>query len=122
MAGAAAACEIPPALADGRRVESAGYLVVYRTAPAPIAVGGRFDVELAVCPAAGKAPVRGATVDATMPEHRHGMNYRPEMTTLGPGRYRAAGLLFHMPGLWRVEFKLATASGTVVVGESLTVD
>ena len=41
------------------------------------------------------APVE---VPARMPEHRHGMNYRPSLTPQGPGRWRADGLLWHMAG------------------------
>jgi hypothetical protein len=37
-----------------------------------------------------------------MPEHRHGMNDRPDMRALGRGRHRSGGWLFHMPG--RSEF------------------
>ena len=43
-------------------------------------------------------------VDAWMPEHRHGMNYRPTVTRLAPGRWRAEGLMFHMPGRWELVF------------------
>jgi hypothetical protein len=39
-------------------------------------------------------------VDATMPEHGHGMNYRASLAPLGNGHWRAEGLLFHMPGRW----------------------
>jgi hypothetical protein len=35
-----------------------------------------------------------------MPAHRHGMNYRPSVASLAGGRFRAEGLLFHMPGHW----------------------
>jgi hypothetical protein len=41
-----------------------------------------------------------------MPEHRHGMNYRPTLASRGDGRYLAEGLLFHMPGRWRLLFDL----------------
>jgi hypothetical protein len=42
-------------------------------------------------------------VDATMPEHRHGMNYRPVVSARSAA-YRAEGMLFHMPGRWDVTF------------------
>ena len=41
-------------------------------------------------------------VDAHMPEHRHGMNYRSTLQPLGGGRWRAEGLLWHMPGRWEL--------------------
>ena len=32
-------------------------------------------------------------VDATMPEHKHGMNYAPTIASRGDGRYRAEGMV-----------------------------
>ena len=65
-----------------------------------IVVGEPFGVDLAVC--GGGAAFDRVTIDATMPRHRHGMNYKPRMTDLGGGRYRVKPFVFHMPGLWRV--------------------
>lgn len=39
-------------------------------------------------------------VDADMPAHRHGMLSAPVVTPLGEGRFRAEGMLLHMPGEW----------------------
>jgi cytochrome c peroxidase len=58
---------------------------------------------VAACAKAGPAP-KTLKVDAHMPAHRHGMNYAPKVTALGPGRWRAEGLLFHMPGRWELVF------------------
>ena len=44
-----------------------------------------------------------------MPEHRHGMNYAPEVKAVGPGRWRAEGLMFHMPGKWVLVFEIRAA-------------
>ena len=44
-----------------------------------------------------------------MPEHKHGMNYAPEVKQLGPGRWRAEGLMFHMPGKWEFVFEVRAA-------------
>lgn len=62
---------------------------------------------LAVCPVT--AQLRG--VDASMPEHRHGMNYRPSLVSLGRGRWRAEGLLWHMAGRWELSFELRLEDG-----------
>jgi hypothetical protein len=32
------------------------------------------------------------------------MNYRPTVEARGDGRYRASGLLLHMPGRWQLTF------------------
>ena len=68
--------------------------------PAQVRVGEAFAVEVAVCPAA--ALDRAA---ATMPEHRHGMNYKPSIRPAGEGRYRTEGWVFHMPGRWEFAFE-----------------
>ena len=69
-------------LGETRRIEGANYTVAYRTVPDPIRVGAHFALDFAVCPRAGAtaAAPRSVRVDATMPEHRHGMNYRPVVT------------------------------------------
>lgn len=76
--------------------------------PAKIPIGEPFDLEIVLC-SSGGAPPALQRVDAEMPAHKHGMNYRPSLVTVGPGRYRADGLMFHMPGLW--EMRLETAGG-----------
>ncbi len=102
LCGAAHGCELPA----GARVESAGFALSYRTLPARIALGEHFALEYAVCPRPGAAMPATVSVDAWMPEHRHGMNYRASVTSLGGGRFRAEGLLFHMPGRWEFVFEL----------------
>lgn len=67
----------------------------------PIRVGDPFAIDLAVC-GAGDAEVDRITINAIMPVHRHGMNYKPVIAKLGKGRYRAQSFVFHMPGLWQI--------------------
>lgn len=110
-AGTAAACgeELSGAT---RRIEDARYEIVFRSAPAPIETGKHFSLDFAVCPRAGAGPPDAVRVDAVMPEHRHGMNYRPVVVARGTGLYRADGLMFHMPGRWEIRFDVVTAAGT----------
>jgi cytochrome c peroxidase len=75
---------------------------------APISVSQHFSLEIAACAKSGPAP-ESLKIDAHMPEHRHGMNYAPAVKALGPGRWRAEGLLFHMPGKWEFVFEIRTA-------------
>lgn len=92
---------------DGQdAVESAGYVVVYRPRPSPIIVGRHFSLDLAVCPRGDAPPPATVRVDAHMPEHRHGMNYKAVVTPEAGDRYRADGLLFHMPGRWELVFEI----------------
>ncbi|MXU65091.1 hypothetical protein [Oceanomicrobium pacificus] len=74
---------------------------------APVSVP--FAALLVLCnPADGEL----RDVTATMPAHGHGMNYRPTIRQDGAGAYRIDGLLFHMPGLWRIEAVLQAAGET----------
>jgi len=99
----AAMLKAPHALhADGD-----GYTVAFVPRPAPLATGHHFALDIAVCPGPGAAPPRGLRVDADMPAHKHGMNYRATVAAREPGLYRAEGLLLHMPGRWRFIFDLA---------------
>ena len=99
LPAAAAPCETPPGFAPRARVEAAGVTVLFRTVPETIEVGRHFVVEAVVCP---RAP--GLRVDGRMPEHRHGMNYRPRVSAREDGVHVAEGLLFHMPGHWQLVF------------------
>jgi hypothetical protein len=103
FAGTAAACEARGGITPPQgRIESSGIVVVYRTVPSQVELGRHFTLEALVC-ADDPAPVL-TRVDAQMPEHRHGMNYRPTLTSEGAGRYVAEGFLFHMPGRWQLIF------------------
>ncbi len=97
LAPAAQACELPGGAAQP--VKSAATTVLFRTVP--LRVGEHFAVEFAVCPVP-----EAVTVDAWMPDHRHGMNYKPTIAALGAGRYRAEGLMFHMAGRWEFVFEV----------------
>jgi hypothetical protein len=102
-----------------RLIEGDHYVVAYRTLPSPIVAGEPFAVEFAACPRAGAAAPQSVRVDATMPEHRHGMNYRPTVVAKGDGRYRADGMLFHMSGRWEITFDLVMPSGVERLAGSL---
>ena len=108
--------------ASRRSVDGANYVVVYATKPGPIVVGEHFVVDFAVCPRAGGARPRSVRIDATMPEHRHGMNYRAAVAELAPGRYRAEGLLFHMPGRWEITFDVVADGATERLASTLSVE
>jgi hypothetical protein len=82
----------------------------------PIVVGRHFALEVQVCPP-GAVLER---VDATMPEHRHGMNYRPSVKPLGAGRWRVEGLMFHMPGRWDLQMDVRLTDGTRRLRDTLT--
>ena len=93
-----------------RVVSSPRHQVVFVAQPAPMAVGRHFSLDIVVCARGGASLPLALRVDADMPAHRHGMNYRPTVRALGDGRYRVDGLLLHMAGRWRLLFDL-TADG-----------
>jgi hypothetical protein len=100
--GAFAACPLSaPALAAD------GVQLAWRVDGGPPAVGRMFALTVDVCP----ADARLRRVDATMPEHRHGMNYRPGVKPAGEGRWRVEGLMFHMAGAWELRFDVETPGG-----------
>lgn len=101
-----------PNLEGGKVVESQRYRLAFRTAPPKIAVGQTFAVEVALCAKGSAQKVEELRVDAHMPAHRHGMNYKASVKSLAEtGHYRAEGLMFHMPGRWEFLFDVRDAQG-----------
>jgi cytochrome c peroxidase len=100
LAASAAACEPP---VKGARLESARYALAYKVSE--VAVSRHFTMDVGACAKSGALPDR-LKIDAQMPEHRHGMNYRPEVKSLGGGQWRVEGMMFHMPGRWQLAFEL----------------
>lgn len=109
---AALACKPELPGAKSELVESPKYALAFRTQPEKIAIGQHFTVELALCSKDGAAAPESVRVDAYMPDHRHGMNYKTVVTSAGAGRYRAEGLMFHMPGRWEYIFEVRAGGGT----------
>ena len=104
-----------------RLAESAQYRLAWRSDPAPIPVGRLFALEVTVCP---RAPGRAAAalgVDARMPAHGHGMNYKPSVKPAGDGRFRVEGLMFHMPGQWELVFELRESGRVERIVQALAV-
>jgi hypothetical protein len=106
---AAEACDAPSDFTARGRLTSGGVVVVFRTMPASIEVGRPFSVEAIIC---ATPPAQRVRVDARMPDHRHGMNYRPTTTMTGNDRYLTEGLMFHMPGRWQLSFDVEQGGRT----------
>ena len=106
---AAPPCEAPQGFGVPGRLESSDVVVLFRTVPSPIEIGQHFTVEALVCPTPPIGAAAGFMVDARMPAHRHGMNYRARVFRKPDGIYVAEGLLFHMPGLWQLVFDVERA-------------
>ena len=80
-------------------------MLYYAPVPA-IAVNKHFGLDITACPKTGAAGPVQLRVDARMPAHQHGMNYKPTVSANGANRYKAEGLMFHMPGRWELVFEL----------------
>ncbi len=111
-AAGAQAQQCATAMSGGTVVDAAHYELAYRTQPAKVAIGRHFSLEVVVCGKAGAGGADGLQVDAFMPEHRHGMNYRASVKPLGPGRFQVDGLMFHMPGRWDLLFDVSSGGRT----------
>jgi hypothetical protein len=112
----ATACEPPLAGPGVQRIDGSGHVVAWR-APQPVPLAQFFTLEFAACARSGDR-IEAPRVEATMPQHGHGMNYRPTVESLGGGRFRAGGLLLHMPGRWQLSFTV----GGETLRAVLTVD
>ena len=121
-ATALAACPVAPeaAKAGVTRVAAPKAIVLFQPRPGPIKVGALFSLDLSVCATEGE--VRAIAVDATMPEHKHGMNYKPVIKPAGTGAFTATGLMFHMPGRWQFAFEVDTTSGRERILHNVTVE
>lgn len=113
-APAFAACPPPPEA--GARLDGGPVQLAWRAEPASIAVSRPFALLVTLCP----ADARLLRVDATMPEHRHGMNYRPSLQPLGGGVWRVEGLLWHMAGRWELRLDVEAAGATHILRQSVT--
>jgi hypothetical protein len=84
------------------------YRVTWQSDPDPVPLNATFALEVEVADAAGgDVSALELAADAAMPDHGHGMNTKPRVTRLGPGRFKVEGMLFHMPGYWELYFDLA---------------
>jgi hypothetical protein len=114
MVGVLPAVAAPSCGADLRgaqTIHSAHYIVAYRTQPPKLVVGKHFSIDFVAC-VKDRAPVPSAVaVDAFMPDHGHGMNYKATVRAMGNAHFRADGLMFHMPGRWELMFDVQGAGG-----------
>jgi hypothetical protein len=106
LAGGAGAADCPGIETGFQRLASPQAEIAYRWEPAEPKVGEFFAGEVIACRLANAAALNEIVVQATMPAHGHGMNYRPITVRTGPDRFQVKGLMLHMPGQWRLSFDL----------------
>ncbi len=105
IAPAIAADNACPGAAQGFQGVKEGDLeFAVRWDPAELKVGQFFAAEVVYCGTYKWWPDDRIKIDAVMPAHGHGMNYRPTAERIAAGHYRFTGLMLHMPGTWRFRF------------------
>jgi hypothetical protein len=121
LPGIAGAQTCPIEMPGETQLESARFVLGFHSEPQTISVGKYFRVEVAVCPKPGMLAPESLDVDARMPEHGHGMNYKARVVAAAGGRYRAEGLMFHMPGRWEIVFDVRSGDKTDRLTRSILV-
>lgn len=109
-------CLSSVAVADGGAgnawISNAGHFHVRVTQrPEPVPINRMHEWILEIRTADGM-PVDDADVDVGggMPQHNHGLPTMPRISErLGDGRYRLAGLRFHMSGYWEIRLTIRNA-------------
>ena len=93
-----------------------GYVVTYVPHPDPIPFNDLFTIDISVRKKDDSAlPTDLAVkVNGEMEQHGHGMNVRPVVTRKGEGEYLGEGLMFHMPGTWRLLISVSANDVTEV--------
>ncbi len=71
-----------------------------------IPMAKHFALDVQLCDKGGVSGAQLTKADASMPAHKHGMNYRPTIKPLGDGRFRVDGMMFHMAGQWQLAFEV----------------
>jgi len=101
----AGACDLD----DARLVRDENRAVYYRIEPVPLESGRHFTMRFQFCREGRALELKRFKLDASMPAHGHGMNYRASSRRTGAGAYSVEGMLFHMPGQWRISVEYAYA-------------
>jgi DNA-binding beta-propeller fold protein YncE len=101
------------------------YTVCVTSEPAPVPLNQPFALNVAIFADSRRRRLAERVildVDATMPEHRHGMSLKPKVRAvdgaivqdllpghgaIGNGRFEVEGMLFHMPGRWEIHFDIS---------------
>jgi hypothetical protein len=93
---------------------NADYAVGFTPSTMPVPVGKHFSVLFEVCAKPGLPMPKSVKIDADMPSHKHGMNYKPKVSQTADA-YLAEGLMFHMSGKWRVTFEFGQKDSAIPV-------
>jgi hypothetical protein len=111
-----------PNQAQARVIEHQGIRLAYRFVEPP-KVGAQLQLLTSVCAADGSADVVLNGFDATMPDHKHGMNYKPVVQARGTSAAfdtkRIDAVVLHMAGRWQLAFDVTHAGKTIRLTDNL---
>jgi hypothetical protein len=103
-----------PALQSGAMparltTEGGTFAIAMKSNPAPVPLNEPFEltVDVSLLKKVDDRNPLWLGLQATMPEHAHGMNTRARVEPLSDGKFVIKGLLFHMAGEWEVTFQVA---------------
>ncbi len=85
--------------------DGGSYFISYTSDPSPIPENDYFTLTVSVYDNTDQTTLvadAGVTIDATMPQHGHGMTTQPIVTGYGDGTFLVEGMLFHMGGYWQI--------------------
>lgn len=90
------------------------YSVRFSSDPDKIPLNKSFDLAVSVVRADGRpiSPDAQLIVNANMPAHYHGMNTKPVTEKLPDGSWVVKGMLFHMPGHWKINYDIREGEAT----------
>ena len=74
--------------------------------PSMMPLNALFSLTVSVADSDGAAVDGTLTFDATMPDHGHGMNVDPTVSSPATGEYLIEGINLHMPGTWKLDFSI----------------
>ncbi len=123
-----AAC--PPNDDDGTVIRKGDLLLAFKPllkADSPskaqrIPMARHFALDVQVCDRGGVSVAQLTKADASMPAHKHGMNYRPTIKPLGDGRFRIDGMMFHMAGQWQLAFEVQAGKEVIRLTHDVQAD
>ncbi len=127
-AGTFASC--PTGVDDGIPIRQGELTLAWRPLltgdkPAPanrIPMAKHFALAVQLCDKGGTSTAQLTKADASMPAHRHGMNYKPVIKAQGNGRFRVEGMMFHMAGQWQLAFEVQSGKETLRLYHDVQVD
>ena len=130
LAAAAAGAACPPADSDGSAIRKGNLTLAWRplltgekaAKSGRIPMAKHFALEVQLCDKDAASDAQLQKADATMPAHKHGMNYRPVIRPLGAGRFRIEGMMFHMAGQGELAFELKAGSETLRLTQEVRAD